>query len=76
MNYKDDNEYWKIFGSVISPITTKPSRLGGPSAYKVILMLLEKSPNSIIHKERIEFMSQNNNLWGRKMKKLLEIHFE
>jgi hypothetical protein len=33
----------KIGGKVLSPKTHKPSRLGGPSAYEAILILLEKN---------------------------------
>jgi hypothetical protein len=70
-----DEDWWKIYGQVISPQTHKPSRLGGPSAYKAILLLLKNSPKSQVHKKRIEHMAKNTTRWGRKMIKLLETHF-
>jgi hypothetical protein len=73
---ENDDDYWQIYGCVISPKTLKPSRIGGPSAYKVICMLLKKSPNSKMHKKRLQYMAADAPLWRRKMKNLLETHFD
>jgi hypothetical protein len=72
---RKDEDWWKIYGQVISPKTHKPSRLGGSSAYKAILLLLKNSPKSQVHKNRIQYMAKKTTPWGRKMKKLLETHF-